>query len=218
MTNLTESMTETILINRYASRKLYNTNTSEYVTLEDIADLIRSGHDVEVRDKKTGEDLTRQVLLQIISERENRGDYILPINLLTDLVRNYNSAPESLIPEFLSRSFDMFKQQQDAFAGHVTQATREAMDPLNMFETAVDVQRQQAELLTSLASSWMSGLGTRPERSSDTPSGSTEPTNPTESDLRDSRTATKSDEVAELKAQIRSLQERLRDIQNGNPV
>ena len=155
-------MAETILISRYASRKFYNTNASEYVTLDDIADLIRNGHDIEIKDKKTKEDLTRQVLLQIIAERESHGDYLLPINLLTDLVRNYNNVPGSLIPEFLSRSFDVFKQQQDAIAEHVNQATREAIDPLNVFEAAVDFQRQQAELMTSLASSWMSGLGKGP--------------------------------------------------------
>ena len=71
-------MAETILISRYASRKFYNTNASEYVTLDDIADLIRNGHDIEIKDKKTKEDLTRQVLLQIIAERESHGDYLLP--------------------------------------------------------------------------------------------------------------------------------------------
>ena len=212
-------MAETILISRYASRKFYNTNASEYVTLDDIADLIRNGHDIEIKDKKTKEDLTRQVLLQIIAERESHGDYLLPINLLTDLVRNYNNVPGSLIPEFLSRSFDVFKQQQDAIAEHVNQATREAIDPLNVFEAAVDFQRQQAELMTSLASSWMSGLGKGPAGSFDTPSRSTESAGPTDSGRRGSRTATADpDEVAELKAQIRALQEKLREIQNGSPV
>ena len=211
-------MAETILISRYASRKLYNTNASAYVTLEDIADLIRNGHDVEVRDKKTNEDLTRQVLLQIITEREGRGDYILPINLLTDLVRTYNNVPDSLIPEFLSRSFDVLKQQQDVFAEHVTQATRDAMDPLNMFETAVDFQRQQAELMTSLASSWMSGLGKGQGESSDTRSGSTESAKTSDSGPQRPQAGTESDEVAELKAQVRSLQAKLREIQSGNPV
>lgn len=212
-------MAETILISRYASRKLYNTNASEYVTLDDIADLIRNGHDVEVKDKKTNEDLTRQVLLQIIAERESHGDYLLPINLLTDLVRNYNNVPGSLIPEFLSRSFDVFKQQQDAITEHVTQATREAIDPLNVFEAAVDFQRQQAELMTSMASSWMSGLGKGPAGPFDTPSGSTESAGSSDSGPRDSRTETADpNEVAELKAQIRALQEKLGEIQNGSPV
>lgn len=212
-------MAETILISRYASRKLYNTNASEYVTLDDIADLIRNGHDVEVKDRKTNEDLTRQVLLQIIAERESRGDYLLPINLLTDLVRNYNNVPGSIIPEFLSRSFDVFKQQQDAIAGHVSKATREAIDPLNVFEAAVDFQRQQAELMTSLASSWMSGLGKGPAGSFDTPSGSTESAGATGSGRQRSRTATADpDEVAELKAQIRALREKLGEIQSGSPV
>ena len=76
-----------LLIKRYASRRLYNTETSDYVTLEDIAGFIRAGREVQIIDLKSGDDLTRQYLLQIVAEHESKGDTVLPTNVLTDLVR-----------------------------------------------------------------------------------------------------------------------------------
>ena len=73
-----------LLIKRYASRRLYNTETSDYVTLEDIAGFVRNGRDVQIVDLKSGDDLTRQYLLQIIAEHESRGESVLPINVLND--------------------------------------------------------------------------------------------------------------------------------------
>ena len=78
-----------LLIKRYASRRLYNTETSDYVTLEDIAGFIREGREVQIVDLKTGDDLTRQYLLQIIAEHESRGENVLPVDVLNDLVRSY---------------------------------------------------------------------------------------------------------------------------------
>ena len=78
-----------LLIKRYASRRLYNTETSDYVTLEDIAIFIREGREVQIVDLKSGDDLTRQYLLQIIAEHESRGESVLGVDILTDLVRSY---------------------------------------------------------------------------------------------------------------------------------
>ena len=107
-------MPDPILINRYASRRLYNTQSSEYVTLEEVAGLIRDGNEVEIRDRKTGEDLTRQYLLQIITEQESRGENIMPINVLTGLVRSYSSTTQNFLPEFLSKSYEAFSEQQES--------------------------------------------------------------------------------------------------------
>jgi polyhydroxyalkanoate synthesis repressor PhaR len=103
---------EPLLIKRYASRRLYNTETSDYVTLEDIAGFIRAGRDVKIVDLKSGDDLTRQYLLQIIAEHESRGETILPIAVLTDLVRSYTTQAGSVVPDFLTMSFEMLKQGQ----------------------------------------------------------------------------------------------------------
>lgn len=101
-----------LLIKRYASRRLYNTETSDYVTLEDIAGFIRAGREVQIIDLKSGDDLTRQYLLQIVAEHESRGDNVLPINVLTDLVRSYTTEVQSMVPQFLAMSFDMLREGQ----------------------------------------------------------------------------------------------------------
>lgn len=101
-----------LLIKRYASRRLYNTETSDYVTLEDIAGFIRDGREVQIVDLKSGDDLTRQYLLQIVADHESRGESVLPISVLTDLVRSYTTQAQSVVPEFLASSFEMLKQGQ----------------------------------------------------------------------------------------------------------
>lgn len=101
-----------LLIKRYASRRLYNTETSDYVTLEDIAGFIREGRDVQIVDLKSGDDLTRQYLLQIVAEHESKGESVLPINVLTDLVRSYTTQATSAVPAFLAQTFEMFRDSQ----------------------------------------------------------------------------------------------------------
>jgi polyhydroxyalkanoate synthesis repressor PhaR len=101
-----------LLIKRYASRRLYNTETSDYVTLEDIAGFIRAGREVQIVDLKSGDDLTRQYLLQIVAEHESKGESVLPINVLTDLVRSYTTNMQSVVPQFLAASFEMLREGQ----------------------------------------------------------------------------------------------------------
>ncbi|WP_420013586.1 polyhydroxyalkanoate synthesis repressor PhaR [Tateyamaria sp.] len=101
-----------LLIKRYASRRLYNTETSDYVTLEDISGFIRDGREVQIVDLKTGDDLTRQYLLQIIAEHESRGESVLPVDVLNDLVRSYMGGGASVVPQFLQASFDMLRDGQ----------------------------------------------------------------------------------------------------------
>lgn len=101
-----------LLIKRYASRRLYNTEKSDYVTLEDISGFIREGREVQIVDLKSGDDLTRQYLLQIIAEHESRGESVLPLGVLTDLVRSYTTEVQSVVPQFLAQSFDMLRDSQ----------------------------------------------------------------------------------------------------------
>jgi polyhydroxyalkanoate synthesis repressor PhaR len=101
-----------LLIKRYASRRLYNTETSDYVTLDDIAGFIRGGREVVIKDLKSGDDVTRQYLLQIIAEHESRGENVLPLGVLNDLVRSYTTQAQSVVPQFLAMSFDMLRQGQ----------------------------------------------------------------------------------------------------------
>ena len=101
-----------LLIKRYASRRLYNTETSDYVTLEDIATFVRAGREVQIIDLKSGDDLTRQYLLQIVAEHESKGETVLPTNVLTDLVRSYTTNIQSVVPQFLAASFEMLRDGQ----------------------------------------------------------------------------------------------------------
>ena len=101
-----------LLVKRYASRRLYNTETSDYVTLQDIAGFIRGGREVQIVDLKSGDDLTRQYLLQIIAEHESRGESVLPVDVLTDLVRSYTTQVATVMPAFLKASFDVLRQGQ----------------------------------------------------------------------------------------------------------
>ena len=101
-----------LLIKRYASRRLYNTETSDYVTLEDIAGFIRGGREVQIVDLKSGDDLTRQYLLQIIAEHESRGENMLPVEMLTDVVRSYATQAAAVMPAFLKASFDALREGQ----------------------------------------------------------------------------------------------------------
>lgn len=111
--------TKPLLIKRYASRRLYNTETSDYVTLEDIAGFIRDGREVQIIDLKTGDDLTRQYLLQIIAEHESRGENMLPVNVLNDLVRSYTTRATSVVPQFLQASFEMLREGQEKVMGNM---------------------------------------------------------------------------------------------------
>ncbi len=113
-------MAEKLLIKRYASRRLYNTETSDYVTLEDIAGFIRDGRDVQIVDLKSGDDLTRQYLLQIVAEHESRGENVLPLDVLTDLVRSYTTQAQSVVPQFLEMSFEMLREGQSKMMESMT--------------------------------------------------------------------------------------------------
>lgn len=118
-----------LLIKRYASRRLYNTETSDYVTLEDIAGFIRQGRDVQIVDLKSGDDLTRQYLLQIIAEHESRGETMLPASVLTDMVRSYTGQAGSMMPEFLQASFEMFRDGQSKMMENMTKVNPMAQMP-----------------------------------------------------------------------------------------
>ena len=112
-----------ITIKKYANRRLYNTGTSTYVTLEDLATMVKAGEDFLVHDAKTGEDITRQVLAQIIFEQENKeGQSLLPIAFLRQLIRFYGDSMQMLVPRYLEVSIDSLTREQEKFREHMAQA------------------------------------------------------------------------------------------------
>jgi polyhydroxyalkanoate synthesis repressor PhaR len=114
---------EPIKIKKYANRRLYNTGTSTYVTLEDLAVMVKNGEDFLVEDAKTGEDITRSVLAQIIFEQENKeGQSLLPITFLRQLIRFYGDSMQMLVPRYLEASIDTFTREQGKFREQMAQA------------------------------------------------------------------------------------------------
>jgi polyhydroxyalkanoate synthesis repressor PhaR len=152
-----------LLIKRYASRRLYNTETSDYVTLEDIAGFIRGGREVQIVDLKSGDDLTRQYLLQIIAEHESRGENVLPVNVLNDLVRSYMLPGGGMMPQFLQTSFDMLRENQAKMVENMT-----AMNPIAKMPGFEAIKAQQETFMKAmtggLATNWKAGSsGPAPE-------------------------------------------------------
>jgi len=121
-----DQSTPTVVIKKYANRRLYNTETSSYVTLEHLAEMIQEGRDFKVVDAKSGEDITRGVLTQIILEQETKGQTLLPQTFLRQLIGLYGRGFESLVPKYLESSMAAFAAQQDKlrdyFSGKMTPA------------------------------------------------------------------------------------------------
>src|SRR6185503_10615934 len=113
---------EPTTIKKYANRRLYNTGTSTYVTLEDLAEMVKSGEDFVVFDARTGEDITRSVLTQIIFEEENKGQNLLPIRFLRQLIRMYGDSLQAFVPGYLDMSMEGFTRQQEQVRERVAQA------------------------------------------------------------------------------------------------
>ena len=114
--------TETVVIKKYANRRLYNTRTSAYVTLEDLATMVREGVDFVVYDAKTNDDLTRQILTQIIFEEESRGEALLPVQFLRQLIGFYGGQMQGVLPSYLEMSLANFGKQQEQFASQMSRA------------------------------------------------------------------------------------------------
>ncbi|MEM9755461.1 MAG: polyhydroxyalkanoate synthesis repressor PhaR [Pseudomonadota bacterium] len=176
-----DATTTPLLIKRYASRRLYNTETSDYVTLEDIARFTREGRDVQIVDLKSGDDLTRQYLLQIIAEHEAKGDSVLPLSVLTDLVRSYTSTAQSVVPDFLAMSFEMLKQGQSKMVENMT-----AMNPLAAMP-GFEAMRAQQEAFIKAMTGGLSGQWSAPSAEEETPE----------------------DELSQIKQQLSELQDKL---------
>ncbi|MGR7994286.1 polyhydroxyalkanoate synthesis repressor PhaR [Xanthobacter sp. ZOL 2024] len=110
---------EPVTIKKYANRRLYNTGTSTYVTLEDLANMVKDGEDFVVYDAKNGDDITHSVLTQIIFEQENKGTNLLPITFLRQIIRFYGDSMQMLVPRYLEASIDSFTKDQEKYRDHV---------------------------------------------------------------------------------------------------
>jgi len=166
MTDTTTKTAEPVTIKKYANRRLYNTGTSTYVTLEDLAGMVKTGEDFVVYDAKTGEDITRSVLTQIIFEQENKeGQNLLPIAFLRQLIRFYGDSMQMLVPRYLEVSLDSLTREQEKFRQQMAQAF--GGSPFGALEEQVRRNMEMFErafaMFTPFARREGGGVGTAPE-------------------------------------------------------
>jgi polyhydroxyalkanoate synthesis repressor PhaR len=111
---------DAVVIKKYANRRLYNTESSSYITLEYLAEMVRQRREFQVVDAKSGEDITHNVLTQIIMEEESRGKTMLPVNFLRQLITMYGDSMQAMVPGYLEASLDAFQRNQSQFRDAIT--------------------------------------------------------------------------------------------------
>lgn len=133
------SKDEPVVIKKYANRRLYNTGTSTYVTLEDLAEMIKRGEDFSVQDAKSGDDITHPVLTQIIFELENgEGQNMLPVSFLRQLISFYGDQMQMVVPSFLEQSMIAFAKEQERFREQMRDAVEKS--PMGMMGVAAPIK------------------------------------------------------------------------------
>jgi polyhydroxyalkanoate synthesis repressor PhaR len=184
-----------ITIKKYANRRLYNTGTSTYVTLEDLAGMVKEGEDFLVFDAKTGDDITRSVLAQIIFEQENKaGQNLLPTTFLRQLIRFYGDSMQMVVPKYLEQSIDMLTREQEKFRKQM--ATTFSGTPFAPLEEQV---RRNMEMFERTFAMFKPFAPSTPR-----PAESTQPQEPP--------AAPQEDDIDDLKRQMKEMQERLQQL------
>jgi polyhydroxyalkanoate synthesis repressor PhaR len=179
-------------IKKYANRRLYNTGTSTYVTLEDLAAMVKEGEDFLVYDAKTGDDITRSVLAQIIFEQENKaGQNLLPTTFLRQLIRFYGDSMQMVVPRYLEQSIDTLTREQEKFRKQLT--TTFSMTPFAPLEEHV---RRNMEMFERTFSMFKPFAAPRPGNAAAEPEKLSEP-------------AAEEDNIDDLRRQMRDMQDRL---------
>ncbi len=194
MTEKATSQDDPIVVKKYANRRLYNTATSTYVTLEDLSAMVKQGEHFVVFDAKSGEDITRSVLTQIIFEEESKGENLLPINFLRQLISFYGDNMQAFVPSYLefsleslAREQERFRQQLGEFGGEPFKAMEEhAKRNMAMFQQAMQMFNPFAVMADS-----------QPDKQDDTPA--------TDED----EAAASRDELSALREQMDALQRQL---------
>lgn len=192
---------DVIVIKKYANRRLYNTATSSYVTLDHLCEMVKQSKEFVVRDAKTGEDITRSVLTQIIFEEEGKGQNLLPINFLRQLIRFYGDSLQGFIPSYLEMSMNSFSKEQEKLRHRVTSALG-GRERLSQFEDQI---RQNLEIFDNAMRMFSpfgrpgAGAGER---------GAKDPQKPEQADAAEPGEK-RDDELDELRKQLSQMQAQL---------
>lgn len=189
---------EAVVIKKYANRRLYNTETSTYVTLEDLAAMVRSDRDFVVYDAKTGDDLTHSVLTQIIVEQENRqgGQTLLPVPFLRQLIRFYDDSIGRMVPGYLQFSLENLVKEQEKFRSQFATAFS---NPAAAFEVYQDQARKNMHMFEQALSMWTPFTGVQGKRGEGADSTAE----------KSGTKAGESSDISELKAQLANMQQKI---------
>lgn len=188
-----------VIVKKYANRRLYNTETSSYVTLEDLAEMVRSERDFLVYDAKSGEDLTHSVLTQIIVEEEGKGGQnLLPIGFLRQLIRFYGNSIEQLVPKYLEFSLETLTREQEKYSKQFTDTFGGGA-----FEAMQEQARQNMAIFERAFSLFA------PFSTFDPMHEAPKAPQPKQPEKNEASTGTTVDELSLLKAQLSAMQEQL---------
>lgn len=192
---------EAVVIKKYANRRLYNTETSTYVTLEDLAAMVRGDRDFVVYDAKTGDDLTHSVLTQIIVEQENRvgGQTLLPVPFLRQLIRFYDDSIGRMVPGYLQFSLENLVKEQEKIRAQFATAFS---NPAAAFEVYQDQARKNMQMFEQALSMWSPFTGVPGSKRPDGKPGADKGPAP-------EAKAGDTNEISELKTQLANMQQKI---------
>lgn len=198
---------DVIVVKKYANRRLYDTGRSSYVTLDDLCEMIKEGQEFVVQDAKTGEDLTQQVLTQIIVEQESRGQNMLPPNFLRTLIKFYGDGMQGLVPGYLEQSLQNFVQHQEALRTSMTKSFGSMMPGMNMVPGAgafEELNRKNMEMFSQTIGMFSPfKMFNQPGQAGQNGAGAAAPAQKPQS---------REEKVKALKADITKMQEELRGL------
>jgi polyhydroxyalkanoate synthesis repressor PhaR len=184
-----------ITIKKYANRRLYNTATSSYVTLDHLAQMVRDGEDFVVFDAKSGDDITRSILTQIILEAESSGNNLLPVDFLRNIIRSYGDSVQGFLPSYLDLAMKSFADSREQFSKSMT-GSFDLSAPVEFFQQAVrtnmSVMAEAARAFSSVVAAPKAKAPSKPSTQADT-----------------------SEDLAALRAQMASMQAQLDKLSHG---
>ena len=189
-----------VVIKKYANRRLYNTATSSYVTLDHLCQMVKDGVEFAVYDAKSGEDITRSVLTQIIVEEESKGQNLLPINFLRQLISLYGDNLQFLVPRYLEQSMEAFSKNQEQMRTYM----RESFGGIFPFDRFQEMSKQNIAFFEQAMRMWSPFRAGQP--------GATAP----EAAPTAAKTEPKSNDLDDLKSQMQALQKQLESLAQAN--
>ena len=198
-----DTKTEMVTIKKYANRRLYNTATSSYVTLEDLAVMIKEGIDFVVFDAKTDEDITRSVLTHIIVEQENKGQNLLPVSFLRNVISFYGDSLETVVPKYLEHSMQSFTQNKDQMRDYMSD-TFGGVTPFSAFEEAGKQNMAMFDQAMKMFTPFQANAAS-PTQEASAP-------NPTPAPAPQEENDGANDDLADLKDQLAAMQQQLNNM------